>query len=118
MSRCEDVKQEILIILLFQLFACLIFVYSGPENTQTKGSVLGQPRVTVTAMASVNKRGPVSLKPDAGGFGEKHRCQEQEGAFASFTGSRDETPAVRGRQCHLGSDGLQQIDVGPWFFWG
>ncbi|KAI4585235.1 hypothetical protein MJG53_006769 [Ovis ammon polii x Ovis aries] len=65
-------------------------------------------------MASVNKRGPVLLKPDAGGFGEKHRCQEQEGAFASFTGSRNETPAVRGRQCHLGRDGLQQID----FRWG
>ena len=72
----------------------------------------------VIAMASVNKCGPVLLKPDAGGFGEKHRCQEQESAFASFTGSKDETPAVRARQCHLGSDGLQQIDVGPWFSWG
>ena len=72
----------------------------------------------VIAMASVNKCDPVLLKPDAGGFGEKHRCQEQESAFASFTGSKDETPAVRARQCHLGSDGLQQIDVGPWISWG
>lgn len=53
MRKCEEVKQEILIILLFQLFACLIFVYSGPENTQTKGSILGQLWVTVTVMAFV-----------------------------------------------------------------
>ena len=37
----------------------------------------------VTAMASVNKRGPVSLKHDAGGFGEKHRCQEHSWAPAA-----------------------------------
>lgn len=53
MRKCEEVKQEILIILLFQLFACLIFVYRGPENTETKGSVLGQPRATVTVTACV-----------------------------------------------------------------
>lgn len=31
-----------------------------------------------------NKCGPVSLKQDSVGFGEKHRYQEQEDGFSSF----------------------------------